>query len=169
MGLAGRTPADPHVDHERLAMRWHAALTEAHGNVDVIPPCADLDRYRLVVAPAPYLMSPMTHSRLRSCSGDLVLSAAGGAVDEHARVTPSSLDDQALQPTTAEVLLTTTTGAPAVIRNNRVTSSRRSASWSRSVARSPRHVPDRGPDRSTAASAPHCPGRSPATGPARVG
>ena len=140
-----------HVDYERLAMRWHTALTEAHGNVDVIPSGADLDRYRLVVAPALYLMSPLTHSRLRSYSGNLVLTATSGTVDEHARVTPSSLDDligaritarrwlpptgsvlledgrtaglcfETLQPTTAEVLLTTTTGAPAVIRNDRVT------------------------------------------------
>lgn len=140
-----------HLDYERLAVRWHAALTEAHGTVDVIPPGAHLGRYRLVVAPALYLMSATTHTWLRSSPGDIVLTATSGAIDEHARVTPASLDDligarvtarhwlppgetvpltdgrtaglcfETLQPTTARVLLTTTDGSPTVIRNNRVT------------------------------------------------
>ncbi|MBB5803562.1 beta-galactosidase [Saccharothrix ecbatanensis] len=140
-----------HVDYDRLALRWHAALTEAHGNVDVTPPGADLGRYRLVVVPALYLMSATTHNWLRSHTGDLVLTATCGLVDEHARVTPSSLQDiigarvtariwlpptepvvladgrtaglcfETLQPTTARVLHTTADGSPAVIRNGRVT------------------------------------------------
>jgi beta-galactosidase len=140
-----------HVDYERLVVRWHAALTEAHGIVDVVPPGADLGRYRLVVAPALYLMSAATHDWLRSCAGELVLTAAGGAVDDHARVTPGSLDDligariiarrwlapgesvtladgrtagvcfESLQLSTARVVLTTADGSPAVIRDGRVT------------------------------------------------
>jgi beta-galactosidase len=140
-----------HMDYERLAMRWHAALTEAHGTVDVIPPGTPLDRYRLVVVPALYLMSATTHAWLRSYPGDIILTATSGTTDEHARVTPASVDDligahitarrwlppaelvplsdgrtaglcfETLHPTTARVLLTTTDGSPAVIRNNRVT------------------------------------------------
>ena len=140
-----------HLNYEGLAVRWHAALTAVHRTVDVVPPGADLRHYRLVVAPALYLMSAATHAWLRSCTADIVLTAACGAVDEHARVTPGSLDDligarvltrrwlppsesvaladgrtaglcfETLQPTTARVLITTADGSPAVIRNRRVT------------------------------------------------
>jgi beta-galactosidase len=140
-----------HLDYERLAVRWHTALTETHGVIDVVPPGAHLGRYRLVVVPALYLMSATTHAWLRSYPGDIVLTAASGAVDEHARVTPGSLDDligarvtarrwlppdesvaladgrtaglcfETLRPTTAQVLFAMTDGSPAVIRNGRVT------------------------------------------------
>jgi beta-galactosidase len=79
-----------HMDYERLAMRWHAALTEAHGTVDVIPSGTHLDRYQLVVAPALYLMSATTHTWLRSHPGDIILTATSGTVDEHARVSWST-------------------------------------------------------------------------------
>jgi beta-galactosidase len=140
-----------HVDYEALVRSWHSALTDAHGPVDVIPVGAALDRYRLVVVPALYLMSSTTHEWLRSFTGSLVITAASGVVDENARVTQGSLEDligarvtvrkwlpagapvpladgrtgglcfETLAPRDATVVLATKDGQPAVIRNGRVT------------------------------------------------
>jgi beta-galactosidase len=140
-----------HVDYEAVVRSWHAALTEVHGAIDVVPVGAPLDRYRLVVAPALYLMSASTHQWLRSHAGELVLTAASGLVDENARATPGSLDDligarvrsrswlppatpvpladgrsgglcvETLRCAAASVLARTADGHPAVIRNGRVT------------------------------------------------
>jgi len=81
------------IDYEATARRWHAALG---GLVDVLPVTASLSRYSLVVAPALYLMAAATHAALRSYAaggGTLVLTYAGGLVDDFARSTPGSLDD----------------------------------------------------------------------------
>ncbi|WP_290866040.1 beta-galactosidase [Hamadaea sp.] len=113
--LASRSPADvsadvavvydeesmwawqsPHlptrVDYTSLVQSWHASLA-ARGPVDVIPVGAPLGGYRLLVVPALYLMSASAHEWLRSYSGQLVITAGTGLVDEHLRMTPDSLAD----------------------------------------------------------------------------
>ncbi len=82
-----------HVDYETVVRQWHNHLASEHGNVDVIPPWAPLDSYRLVVVPALYLMSAATHAALRSYTGKLVITSGSAVADEHARITPGSLDD----------------------------------------------------------------------------
>jgi beta-galactosidase len=140
-----------HVDYEGLARRWHAALTDAYGIVDVVPVGADLAAYRLVVVPALYLMPAAAHAWLRAYDGALVIGAGSGLADGNATVTPGSLEDligarivahrwlppatpvaladgrtggllfEDLAPLGAEILLETTDGRPAAIRNGRVT------------------------------------------------
>jgi len=125
-----------HLDYEVVVRSWHSALTEAHGPVDVIPVGAPLDRYRLVVVPALYLMSAQTHEWLRSFTGSLVITAASGLVDEQARVTPGSLDDligarvvarnwhpvsETLSLDDASLVALSDDGLPAVIRRGDVT------------------------------------------------
>jgi beta-galactosidase len=147
---AGHMPTK-HVDYEAVVRRWHAALTETYGPVDVVPAGADLTPYRLVVVPALYLMSASAHAWLRAYGGELVLTAGSGVADENATVTPGSLEDligarvvtrrwlppatpvaladgrvggllfEELAPCGAEVVLTTRDGLPAVIRNGAVT------------------------------------------------
>ena len=120
------------VDYEQLAHRWHAALGPV---ADVVPVGAPLDRYRLVAAPALYLMAPGTHAALRSyvhSGGALVLSYGGGLVDDCARVTPGALDDligarvepprhgrlDQLELNGARVVVHTADGAPALIEHD---------------------------------------------------
>ena len=140
-----------HLDYEAVVQSWHSALTEVHGPVDVIPVGAPLDRYRLVVVPALYVMSTATHDWMRAYSADLVLTCGTGVVDEHARVTPGALEDligarvvsrswlppdssvqlangragrlcfETLAPQEAVVIESTQDGKPVVIRNGRVT------------------------------------------------
>jgi beta-galactosidase len=81
------------IDYEALVRRWHGALGTP---VDVLPVTASLGRYTLVAAPALYLMAAATHAALRayaSAGGTLVLTFAGGLVDDCSRTTPGSLDD----------------------------------------------------------------------------
>lgn len=80
------------VDYTSLVQSWHASLA-ARGPVDVIPVGAPLGGYRLLVVPALYLMSASAHEWLRSYSGQLVITAGTGLVDEHLRMTPDSLAD----------------------------------------------------------------------------
>lgn len=122
----------PEIDYEATARRWHRALGSP---VDVLPPGAPLERYRLVAAPLLSLMSAATHAALRSYvrgGGTLVLTFACGLTDEHCRVTPGSLDDligsrivrhrpgegrlwlDDLEPAGAEVLLHDPRGHPIV-------------------------------------------------------
>ena len=84
------------IDYEKMAYRWHGVLGGAGSAVDVVPVTASLSGYRLVVAPALYLMSQAVHTALRAYvfeGGTLVLTFASGLVDDCARVTPGALDD----------------------------------------------------------------------------
>lgn len=139
-----------HLDYETVVRQWHTAMTSAYGSVDVIPPSAPLSKYRLVVAPALYLMSQSTREALCAYPGTLILTCASGLVDECVRVTPGWTDDligarilrrtalppdsalplddgrsghllfDSLEPTTATVLQKTADGAPAVIKDGSV-------------------------------------------------
>jgi beta-galactosidase len=84
------------IDYEAMARRWHGALGAGGTMVDVVPVTAPLRRYRLVAAPALYLMPAAAHIALReyvSGGGTLVLTFAGGLVDDCSRATPGALDD----------------------------------------------------------------------------
>ena len=84
------------IDYEAMVRRWHGALGAAGALVDVVPVTAPLSRYRLVAAPALYLMPAAAHTALReyvSGGGTLVLTFAGGLVDDCSRATPGALDD----------------------------------------------------------------------------
>jgi beta-galactosidase len=139
-----------HLDYETVVRQWHTAMTSAYGNVDVIPPGAPLSSYRIVVAPALYLMSQSTREALASFTGTLVLTSGTGLVDDCVRVTPGWIDDfigarilrrtalppdaavtlddgrsgrllfDSLELTTATVLQKTADGSPAVIKNGSV-------------------------------------------------
>ena len=83
----------PAIDYEATARRWHRALDSP---VDVVPPSAALDGYRLVVAPLLLLICAAGHAALRSYvdgGGTLVLTYGCGLTDESCRMTPGSLDD----------------------------------------------------------------------------
>lgn len=84
------------IDYENMAYRWHGALGGTGSPVDVVPVTAPLSGYRLVAAPALYLISAEGHAALRGYvfeGGTLVLTFASGLVDDYARVTPGALDD----------------------------------------------------------------------------
>ncbi|GAA4249331.1 beta-galactosidase [Dactylosporangium darangshiense] len=67
----------------------YAPLFDAHVSVDVVPPDADLRRYKLVVVPNLYLMTQATAERLTryvEAGGHLVVSFFTGIVDDCDRV-----------------------------------------------------------------------------------
>ncbi|MGN9906284.1 beta-galactosidase [Phytohabitans sp. LJ34] len=75
-------------------MRWHAALWRAGVTADLAHPGADISGYRLVLAPALYLLSTEAADNLRSYvegGGTLAVGPYSGLVDEHDRVHPAPL------------------------------------------------------------------------------
>jgi beta-galactosidase len=76
---------------------WYAALWDAGLTCDVVPPGADLTRYRAVVAPALYLLSDADATRLTRYvrDGGAVLIAAGTEYAGNASIHRSPLGDVA--------------------------------------------------------------------------
>ncbi|MFY1687838.1 beta-galactosidase [Plantactinospora sp. WMMB782] len=74
--------------------RWHSALWRAGITADLAPPAADLSRYRLVLAPALYLVDDAALDNLTgyvSSGGTLVVGPYSGLVDACDRVRPAPL------------------------------------------------------------------------------
>ena len=75
-------------------MRWHAALWRAGVTADLAHPGADISGYRLVLAPALYMLTTAAADNLRSYvegGGTLAVGPYSGLVDEHDRVHPAPL------------------------------------------------------------------------------
>jgi beta-galactosidase len=90
-GWAAEAPDQPSVDMTTFfeIRRWHAALWRAGVVADIAHPAADLSRYRLVLAPALYLMDDVAAvnlSRYVDSGGTLVVGPYSGIVDEHDHV-----------------------------------------------------------------------------------
>ncbi|MEY9871713.1 beta-galactosidase GanA [Streptacidiphilus sp. MAP12-33] len=78
----------PGNDYHRALSRAHRAFWDAGLTCDFAHPEADLSRYRLVVAPALYLLSAAGSESLRHYvdgGGTLLVQHFSGAVDEHHR------------------------------------------------------------------------------------
>ncbi|ROT31478.1 beta-galactosidase [Micromonospora sp. HM5-17] len=93
---AQEAPNQPSVDMVAFAeiQRWHAALWRAGITADLAPPDGDLGRYRLVVAPALYLMDDDATANLTgyvAAGGTLVVGPYSGLVDAYDRVRPAPL------------------------------------------------------------------------------
>lgn len=79
------------LDYERLLRDWYEAAHRAHVQVDFVHPSADLSRYRLVIAPALYLLdehSAANVSRYVAEGGTLVTTSFTDVVDENDRFRP---------------------------------------------------------------------------------
>jgi beta-galactosidase len=90
---AARLPAHPNADLDPLGelKRWYAAMWRAGVGADLAHPTADLSGYRLVLAPALYLLTDAALDNLGSyVDGDGTLAAGPffGIVDEHDHVRP---------------------------------------------------------------------------------
>jgi beta-galactosidase len=74
-----------HLEH------WHRPLATRHVAVDIVPPDANLDQYKLVIAPALSVLSDTIVGHLRELvrhSGHLVLTLKTGIWDEHHALVP---------------------------------------------------------------------------------
>ncbi|GAA2362531.1 beta-galactosidase [Catellatospora methionotrophica] len=77
------------VDYQGIVEDWHRALWRLGYQVDVVPPSAALDGYRVLVVPAAYLLTDESARRLERYvreGGHLVVTYLSGIVDEHLRV-----------------------------------------------------------------------------------
>ncbi|MDG4831324.1 beta-galactosidase [Solwaraspora sp. WMMD1047] len=88
---AQRQPSQPSVDLDPLAVikGWHAALTEATITCDLAHPESDLRRYRLVLAPALYLVSDAGAANLTGFvagGGTALVGPYSGVVDDNDHV-----------------------------------------------------------------------------------
>ncbi|HEU5110910.1 MAG TPA: beta-galactosidase [Micromonosporaceae bacterium] len=95
---AARLPAHPSADLSPFTelKRWYAALWRAGVTADFAHPGADLSEYRLVVAPALYLLDDAGVDNLASYvdgGGTLVAGPFFAVVDEHDQVRPGRTDD----------------------------------------------------------------------------
>ncbi|PJJ71748.1 beta-galactosidase [Diaminobutyricimonas aerilata] len=74
------------LDHRRRIEAFYSALWHRDVTVDFAHPAADLSGYRVVLAPALYLVDELAQRNLRSyveAGGTLVVSYFSGVVDEH--------------------------------------------------------------------------------------
>ncbi|GAA4688960.1 beta-galactosidase [Phytohabitans rumicis] len=93
-GWAQEAPNQPSTDMDAFGeiMRWHAALWRLGVTADLAHPGADLSGYRLVVAPALYMLpSAAALQSYVDGGGTLVVGPYSGLVDEHDRVHPAPL------------------------------------------------------------------------------
>jgi beta-galactosidase len=90
-GWAAEGAAQPSVDMASFdeVRRWHAALWRRGVTADLAHPGGDLSGYRLVLAPALYLLDDAAAANLAAYArggGTLVVGPYSGVVDEHDRV-----------------------------------------------------------------------------------
>ncbi|HEY8473182.1 MAG TPA: beta-galactosidase [Natronosporangium sp.] len=90
-GWAAEAPDQPSVDMTTFfeLRRWHAALWRSGVVTDFAHPGADLSRYRLLLAPALYLLDDAAAANLAgfvAAGGTLVVGPYSGIVDEHDHV-----------------------------------------------------------------------------------
>jgi beta-galactosidase len=90
-GWAAEAHSQPSVDMATFAeiQRWHTVLWRSGVVADLARPGADLGRYRLVLAPALYLLDDAGAGNLAGYvrgGGTLVVGPYSGVVDEHDRV-----------------------------------------------------------------------------------
>ncbi|MFC6081951.1 beta-galactosidase [Sphaerisporangium aureirubrum] len=72
--------------YREITLGWYEALWQAGITADVVPPTADLDGYRLVLAPALHLVTDATAARLAEYTdggGHLLVTYFSGIVDEN--------------------------------------------------------------------------------------
>jgi beta-galactosidase len=73
---------------------WYGATSPSHTGIDIVAPTADLSRYKVVFAPAPYLISEKQAENIRSFVRNGGLFVAGfrlGAKDEYSRIVRTPL------------------------------------------------------------------------------
>lgn len=90
-GWAAEGPAQPSVDMASFdeVRRWHTALWRRGVTTNLAHPGGDLSRYRLVLAPALYLLDDAAAANLTGYvrgGGTLLVGPYSGVVDEHDRV-----------------------------------------------------------------------------------
>lgn len=66
-----------------LVFETYRALRKLGLSIDILPPCADLNGYRLIVAPGLMHMSSSLKARLAATNAVVVLGPRSGAVSEH--------------------------------------------------------------------------------------
>jgi beta-galactosidase len=79
-------PQNPGFSYEALIASYYRALWKRHIPTDIISPDADLARYRLIIAPALYILDETTAARLHAyvaCGGALVTTCRSGVMDAH--------------------------------------------------------------------------------------
>jgi beta-galactosidase len=77
------------LDYGAEMLRCHSTLESAGHRVDVIPPGAALDPYRVLIVPCAYMLSDSSVEALRAFEGRLIAGEWSGTVDEHLRVRPA--------------------------------------------------------------------------------
>lgn len=88
---AAERESHPHngLSYTETALRWYGSLREAGVTVDVVPPSADLSRYRLIVVPLLYLVSDADAAALAgavAAGATVLVTYFSGIVDPLDRV-----------------------------------------------------------------------------------
>ena len=124
-GQSNREASPPTTSTDGAVRDWYEALHRSNVTVDFAHPAADLSRYRLVIAPALYLVDEPAIANLRGWvegGGTLVMSFVSGIVDanDHVRlggypkpfadVLGLVVDEWAPQPADAVIRLRTSDG-----------------------------------------------------------
>jgi beta-galactosidase len=84
-------PRPARISYSEIVRSYYRALYEAEAAVDIVSPEAELTGYKLVIAPALYLVRPGVKERLESFvenGGTLIVTFLSGIVDNNDRILP---------------------------------------------------------------------------------
>ncbi len=87
-------PGQPKLKYMEEATSWYGCLAASHAGLDIVSPAQDLSRYKVVAAPALYVVSAQAAERIRAFvqgGGIFIAGVRLGVKDEHSRIVPTPL------------------------------------------------------------------------------
>ena len=87
-------PGQPKLKYQGEAVTWYGCLSASHTGVDIVDATRDLSAYKILCAPAMYIVTPQQADRIRTYVQNGGLFIAGvrlGVKDEHSRIVQTPL------------------------------------------------------------------------------
>jgi beta-galactosidase len=87
-------PGQPKLKYSAEVFSWYGAISSSHAGVDIVDATQDLSTYKILFAPAMYIVSPQQAERIRGFvqnGGTFIAGFRLGVKDEHSRIVDTPL------------------------------------------------------------------------------
>jgi beta-galactosidase len=87
-------PSQPKLKYAGEILPWYGSISASHAGVDIVDATKDLSRYKMLFAPAMYIVSPQQAEQIRSFvqgGGTFVAGFRLGVKEEHSRIVDTPL------------------------------------------------------------------------------